>query len=578
MKPFVAARRFQHLASFVFTSSVCSWLLATTFVAPVVAQSSQNSRPAHGTLGGPAVDASSAFAQRAPRRLAQGPATPSLAAPAFSSPAVSGAALGGEAVGSAANNAARPSAESPASSGAAPTALGTLPIDLSQVRRIVVAGTVISEAPLRVGNVDVLAPIVGENSSILSGLGASASRASLNNLPGNPNTPTTEQAFQINLPQGDPIVLTVGKSMAYIKQAEQPLRAAPLVISGKIWLPIFSLAPMLGAAVRLDPSDGTLHVNPTIQSVELFSAKGYTVMTIKASAPLRAGGALMGTMDDPPKVYFDFQGYSMGFDAFNSTGERIVSAGLGPVEKARAGMFESFPDKTRVVLDLKKKMNAVVQPLPDKTLFAIVLVPPGGSARPNVTNVKPGPTGLRDQLRGITIVVDAGHGGHDSGARGKKSVEKSHALDIAKRLRNNLVARGATVLMTRETDNFISLQGRVDFANSRRADIFFSVHINSFRSTSSGTETFFWTGQSAALAREVHQELARATGLPNRGVSQARFYVIRNTWMPSILTETAFISNAREEALLVSPAWREKVARGMAQGVANYVERYGIRR
>jgi N-acetylmuramoyl-L-alanine amidase len=168
--------------------------------------------------------------------------------------------------------------------------------------------------------------------------------------------------------------------------------------------------------------------------------------------------------------------------------------------------------------------------------------------------------------------------GHDSGARGKQSLEKSHALDIAKRLRNNLVARGATVLMTRETDNFISLQGRVDFANSRRADIFVSVHINSFRSTSAGTETFFWTGQSAGLAREVHQELAKATGLPNRGVSQARFYVIRNTWMPSILTETAFISNPREEALLINPAWRDKVARGMAQGVANYVERYGVRK
>jgi N-acetylmuramoyl-L-alanine amidase len=394
----------------------------------------------------------------------------------------------------------------------------------------------------------------------------------------NPNTPTEDQSFQINLPQGDPIVLTIGKSLAYIRQSELPLRAAPLVINGKIWLPIFSLAPMLGAATRLDPETGTLHVNPTVQSVELFSAKGYTVMTIKASAPLRAGSVLMGTMDDPPKVYFDFQGFSMGFDAFNSTGERIVSGGLGPVERARAGMFESFPDKTRVVLDLKKTMKTVVQPLPDKTLFAMVLVPPGSSARPDFSDPQPRPTGLNDTLRGVTIVVDAGHGGHDSGARGAKSIEKNHALDISKRLRNNLVARGATVLMTRETDNFISLQSRVDFANSRRADIFLSVHINSFRPTSAGTETFFYTGHSAALAREVHQELAQATGLPNRGVSQARFYVIRNTWMPSILTETAFISNPKEEALLMNPAWREKIAKGMAQGVANYVTRYGVRK
>jgi hypothetical protein len=225
---------------------------------------------------------------------------------------------------------------------------------------------------------------------------------------------------------------------------------------------------MLGAAVRLDPSDGTLHVNPTIQSVELFSAKGYTVMTIKASAPLRPGGALMGTMDSPPKVYFDFQGYSMGFDAFNSTGERIVSAGLGSVEKARAGMFESFPDKTRVVLDLKSRMNAVVQPLPDKTLFAIVLVPPGRSAAPE-----------RDECQTASYGPEGSVARHyDCGGcrswrpRFGRTRQQERGEIAYARYRQALAQQsggaGATVLMTRETDNFISLQGRVDFANSRR--------------------------------------------------------------------------------------------------------------
>ena len=171
-------------------------------------------------------------------------------------------------------------------------------------------------------------------------------------------------------------------------------------------------------------------------------------------------------------------------------------------------------------------------------------------------------------------MVDAGHGGHDSGARGARSVEKNHTLEIAQRVRRHLEALGATVMMTRDTDHFISLQSRVDYANARRADIFFSVHINSFRSTSSGTETFFWTAQSASLAREVQKELVRATGLPNRGVSQARFYVIRKTSMPSVLTETAFISNSREEAKLMDPQFRERVAKGMAQGIANYANRY----
>jgi N-acetylmuramoyl-L-alanine amidase len=211
-----------------------------------------------------------------------------------------------------------------------------------------------------------------------------------------------------------------------------------------------------------------------------------------------------------------------------------------------------------------------VQSLPNKTLFALLLVPPGGMITPTRGNPNPSP----GDLSGLKIVVDAGHGGHDTGAPGARSLEKRHTLDIAQRVRRYLEDRGATVMMTRDTDNFISLQGRVDFANSRRADIFFSVHINSFRSTSSGTETFYWTAQSAALAREVQKELLAATNLPNRGVSQARFYVIRKTTMPSVLTETAFISNPREEAKLMDPAFRERVAKGMAQGIANYAARY----
>ncbi|HEX8834570.1 MAG TPA: N-acetylmuramoyl-L-alanine amidase, partial [Abditibacteriaceae bacterium] len=432
-------------------------------------------------------------------------------------------------------------------------AQGALAIDLGNVRRVRVAGVIIPETPMRVGNLDILAPIVGDNSELLQRLGASATRAAAENLPGNINTPTQDQSFQINLPQGAPLVLTVGRSVGYIDNVEQQLRAAPLVINGKIWLPIFSIAPLIGASARLQP-DGTLQVNPTVQSVELFPVKGYTVLTVKVSAPLKAGDVLMGTTENPPKLYLDFRGYSMGFDAAYSSNERTVSAGVGDVQRARAGMFQSFPDTTRVVLDLKQELTGVAQPLPDKTLFALVVVRPGGkSPEPSMTETQQtsiiNPAPARDgSLRGLTIVVDAGHGGHDSGAPGKKGLEKHHALDIARRLRNNLEARGATVLMTRDGDYFISLQNRVDYANSRNADLFFSVHINSFKSTSTGTSTHFYTSQSAAFSREVQNELVKATGLKSRGSVQSRFYVVRNTRMPSILTETCFISNPNEEA------------------------------
>ena len=449
--------------------------------------------------------------------------------------------------------------------GEATAAQGALPIDLGQVRRVSIAGTGLGDTPMRVGNLDVLAPFVEQ----LSGLGASASRVSRANLP--PNTPNDDQSFQINLSQGSPIVLTVGKKVAFIDQQPQPLRAAPLVIADKIWLPIYSLAPLMSASPRLAP-DGTLQLNPTILSVELFPVNNTTVLTVKASAPLRDGSVLMGVLDNPDKIYLDFPGYSMGFDASYSTNEKVIGGEFNEVARVRGGLFKKFPDTTRVVLDLKRGMRGAMQPLPDKTVFALLLSPVGGTLS---TTPVPATLNLpQGSLRGLTIVVDAGHGGHDNGAGGSKSREKDHTLDISRRLRTYLRKRGANVLMTRDSDNFISLQGRCDFANARNADLFISVHINSFRASSTGTETYYYTGQSVMLAKEVHKELLKATGLRDRGVIQKRFFVVRNTNMPSILTETCFISNPGEESKLLQPTFRDQVARGMAQGIQNYADKY----
>ena len=159
-----------------------------------------------------------------------------------------------------------------------------------------------------------------------------------------------------------------------------------------------------------------------------------------------------------------------------------------------------------------------------------------------------------------------------------KSREKDYTLDIAKRLQKLLVERGANALLTRSDDTYITLQGRVDFAQSRHADLFISIHMNSSPSAASnGTETFFFTGQSQFLAREIHKEFSAATGRKSRGVSQARFYVIRKTTMPSVLLECAFVSNATEENIALTSAWRDRVAQGVTRGVINYVGKYGTK-
>lgn len=456
-----------------------------------------------------------------------------------------------------------------------PKALGPAPYELGTIARLQVGLQNIDETPMRVGNLDILAPLVEE----FPILGASVTRADPRNVPGNSLTPLDSSYFQINRSGAPPIVLSIGQSKAWIDKNEQTLRAAPLVIDKQIYLPVFSLAPLVGAATRLS-ENGTLVLTPTVQSVELFPYQKTIAVTVKLSKPIPAESFKVSTLNanGKPRIYVDFPGHSMGFDANNTTNERTVSEALGDVQRARVGMPQKFPDTTRVTLDLKRPMIAKIEAMPDPTLFAIVLSSPKDDTLPpfgKSTDYNPPLPTAKNPLAGLLIVVDPGHGDQDSGARGRQSNEKTHVLAIGQMLAKNLRELGANVQMTRSNDTFIPLQGRVDFANYRKADLFISVHANaSVNKNSTGTETFYYTAQSVGLAREVHKEFVKATGCPNRGVAAARFFVIRKTWMPSILLETAFVSNAGEEAKLMSWAWRNRVAQGVAQGVVNYVRIY----
>ena len=485
-----------------------------------------------------------------------------------------------------------------------PAAFGPTPFDLGRIRAVRIGENRVAGAPQRVGNVDLLSPFTEE----ASGLGVSISQADARNVPTLFGVAPGD-FFQINLPKRAPIVLAVNRATAWSKDEngqpyETPLRSAPLIIGGKLYLPVFSIAPLLGAAPRLTP-DGTLVLSPTIESVQLFPVRNTVAITIKTSAPVPPGAFKVHTLAadarNPARFYVDFTGFSMGFDAGYSTSVRLVANGTGDVIGARAGQVSTVPNEeiTRVTFDLRRPLAANFTPIDsDPTLFALVMGPLQDKAPPvtpedvdvvvknlekDVALPEPrgdlGSRGLGSPsqiLRGITVVVDAGHGGRDSGAVGAaRSQEKKHVLNISHRLARHLQARGATVHMTRIGDTYPSLSDRVNFANSRRADFFISVHMNANRSrAANGTETFYYTGQSRNFAASVHREFVKATGRRDRGVSQARFFVIRNTSMPSILLECAFISNPTEEAAVNNDAWRERVAKGVAQGVVNYVVRF----
>lgn len=195
---------------------------------------------------------------------------------------------------------------------------------------------------------------------------------------------------------------------------------------------------------------------------------------------------------------------------------------------------------------------------------------------PMVFNYTPG-------LQNKTIVIDPGHGGTDPGAVGPgKTTEKAVNLAISLKVKALLEKAGAKVVLTRTGDSDVygpnasavnELKARATVGNARKADLFLSVHANSFGNpTVGGTATYYYqkTPYDTMLARAIQANMAPAGGLQDRGVSAANFYVIKQTIMPAVLVETAFISNPDEEKLLNDPVFQQKIAQGIVQGMENF--------
>ncbi|MCR5175985.1 MAG: N-acetylmuramoyl-L-alanine amidase [Anaerovibrio sp.] len=189
-------------------------------------------------------------------------------------------------------------------------------------------------------------------------------------------------------------------------------------------------------------------------------------------------------------------------------------------------------------------------------------------------------------IKGKIIAIDPGHGGCDVGAIGPTGVtEKSITLRISKEVQRLLQAEGAEVVMTRSRDVEVSakreaatdveeLQARCDIANNSNADIFVSIHMDSFtNSTPSGTTGYYYgkgTKASRRLAQDVSDNVTAMLSTGHRGVKSCNFYVVKHTTMPAILLEVAFISNEREERLMNSEAGIKKAAEGIVKGIIKF--------
>jgi N-acetylmuramoyl-L-alanine amidase len=300
--------------------------------------------------------------------------------------------------------------------------------------------------------------------------------------------------------------------------------------------------------------------------------------------------------------------------------ERTVADTL--LHRVRAAQFG--PDTVRVVLELKGKDAYQVFTLGDPPRL-IVDLGVEEARKDAIARAIPRPVGDDEDAESgdrpiRRIIVDAGHGGHDTGAIGPRGVrEKDVTLAMAKKLAVKLRASGFEVTLTRTDDRYLKLEERTAIANLARGDLFVSLHTNATpRRDRSGVETYFLNvtddryarrlaarengameaeenpgdvqriltdldskssaGASRTLARLVQKEITARTRqtqgpVRDRGVKSALFYVLLGARMPAVLVETAFISNRAEEQRLASPAYQQLVADGVSRAVVDFAGR-----
>jgi N-acetylmuramoyl-L-alanine amidase len=338
-------------------------------------------------------------------------------------------------------------------------------------------------------------------------------------------------------------------------------------------------------------------------------------------------------LSHPDRIYFDLHDTSLAAELIGKTIE------IGDPLLTRVRVAQPTPGLTRVVLETKSSPNFSVSLEPNPYRLEVQLRKLGAAPNAQV-NLFPGaeaghqkeaivvpPPGSDDlQLRArvpkMRIVVDAGHGGWDLGTVGRRGLlEKDLVLEIAQRLGKLLESRlGATVILTRNDDNYIPLDERAGMANQSQADLFVSVHANySDLPSARGVETYYTTlfsapnakdletragktdgktggktdgknataatlspadlhekiQQSRRLAASVQRSLygtlsAENPGLRDRGVKAASYAVLTETSMPGILAEVSFVSSPTDEQKLRSDGYREQIAEALYKGIARY--------
>lgn len=345
----------------------------------------------------------------------------------------------------------------------------------------------------------------------------------------------------------------------------------------------------------------------TVQGIRYSSYKNHTRVVVDLNGPLQFTSY---HISNPDRLYFDLKNCIL-----SKKTTPFISINNGVLKSARIAQFNK--ETVRVALDLQQFGKFYTFTLEDPYRLVIDIYIQKGAAPLKKKGI------VKKKFSRIkTVVIDPGHGGKDPGAIGPRGLkEKDVVLDVGKKLGKILKDKyRMNVTYTRKKDVFIPLNERTEIANSKKADLFISIHVNANRLRRlNGIETYIlnWTNdkeamrvaarenaisfkkmqkvqdelqmilqdlardnkrdESVMLARSVQDSLISTLKKKHRritdlGVKQALFYVLIGAEMPSILIEVSFISNREEEKRLSKNSYKNKIAEAIAKGVMSYIK------
>ena len=373
--------------------------------------------------------------------------------------------------------------------------------------------------------------------------------------------------------------LKIGDNIASVDEVdvEIPGGIAPMLISingssAKTMVPVRFMAEKLGFDVQFDGENGIIKINQPVEVKKSVinnfkTSKTNSSSTIKLMLDKEITNHTKPAITANDVLYFDIADCSYNLPSTNELN-------VGPIKSLRFGIHDN---STRVALDISNYTGYKMTISNDKKTITITVNSRPVENEDTDTDIE---EDTKIDLSGKIVVIDAGHGGRDPGTQGmldgETYYEKTINLSIAQKVKEILEENGVNVLMTRNSDTYLYLTERSDLANINDAVMFVSIHSNWATSeTASGYDVYYsklnnnsTTGlKSEELAKSILENLSKNVSTKNRGSKTEDHVVTKTSYMPAVLIEVGFMSNAEELKLLISDEFQQSFAKGVSEGI-----------